>query len=248
MVTKIIAHRGYSQLYPENTLLAFKKAKNAGADKIELDLHLSKDKKLVVHHDYYLEVESGKKMLLSQLESDEIKKINIDGESMPFLEEVFEEFGDKFEYEIELKGLDTFFLDCALQVIDKFKVFNKVEFTSPHVPLLLKLKDLRKDSSIGLFFTKPEPWMGKELYNLVILGNMLFANAQVAHCPVKYVDENLVKILRRNNIKIQTADCKSQEDFRKAFDLKVDQLSTDRIELALKIRNLYERKKSKNFR
>ncbi len=39
MKPKIIAHRGHSEKYPENTLLAFKKAIEVGADKIEFDVH-----------------------------------------------------------------------------------------------------------------------------------------------------------------------------------------------------------------
>ena len=48
---KIFAHRGYSGKYPENTILAFKKALDIGVDGIELDVHKSKDGKLVVIHD-----------------------------------------------------------------------------------------------------------------------------------------------------------------------------------------------------
>lgn len=247
MVTKIIAHRGYSELYPENTLLAFRKAKSAGADKVELDVHFSKDRKLIVHHDYYIKVDSGKKMLISDLESKVIKRYKIDGEEIPFLDEVIKELGNNFEYEIELKGLGKIFARCVIQVIDSFKLVKKVEFTSPYVPLLLKMKNMRSDFKMGLFFPEPEPWMSRELYNSIILNNVVFANAQVAHCPIKDVDEDLVKILRRNNIKIHTANCKRHKDFRKAFDLKVDQLSTDRVEFALKIRNFHERRKSKNF-
>ena len=47
----VIAHRGYSQLAPENTLPAFQLAKAAGADLIELDYHHSKDGVPVVIHD-----------------------------------------------------------------------------------------------------------------------------------------------------------------------------------------------------
>ncbi len=46
-----IAHRGGSGLWPENTLEAFACAIEAGADGIELDVHLSRDGVLVVHHD-----------------------------------------------------------------------------------------------------------------------------------------------------------------------------------------------------
>jgi glycerophosphoryl diester phosphodiesterase len=46
-----VAHRGGSGLWPENTMEAFERAIEAGADGIELDVHLSKDGILVVHHD-----------------------------------------------------------------------------------------------------------------------------------------------------------------------------------------------------
>lgn len=45
------AHRGFSGKYPENTMLAFEKAVEAGADGIELDVHLSKDGTPVIIHD-----------------------------------------------------------------------------------------------------------------------------------------------------------------------------------------------------
>lgn len=57
----IIAHRGASGLAPENTLPAFAKAIEAGADGIELDLHLTADGAVVVHHDYRLSPEWARK-------------------------------------------------------------------------------------------------------------------------------------------------------------------------------------------
>jgi glycerophosphoryl diester phosphodiesterase len=48
---KIYAHRGYSGAYPENTMLSFRKALEAGCDGIELDVQLTKDGKVVVIHD-----------------------------------------------------------------------------------------------------------------------------------------------------------------------------------------------------
>lgn len=49
--TLVIAHRGFSAEYPENTIAAFKAAVAAKADYIELDVHLSKDGEIVVMHD-----------------------------------------------------------------------------------------------------------------------------------------------------------------------------------------------------
>ncbi|GKT90757.1 glycerophosphoryl diester phosphodiesterase [Colletotrichum tofieldiae] len=46
-----IAHRGFKSLYPENTLLAFRGALDAGAHALETDLHLSRDGVVVLSHD-----------------------------------------------------------------------------------------------------------------------------------------------------------------------------------------------------
>ena len=48
----IIAHRGDTVNYPENTIEAFKSAFDKGADGIELDVHLDKNKNVIVVHDY----------------------------------------------------------------------------------------------------------------------------------------------------------------------------------------------------
>lgn len=51
----VIAHRGFSQIAPENTLPSFKLALAAGADLVELDYHYTRDGKLVVIHDHELD-------------------------------------------------------------------------------------------------------------------------------------------------------------------------------------------------
>lgn len=52
---KIYAHRGASGFYPENTMLAFHKALEAGSDGIEIDVHLTADGEVVIIHDETLE-------------------------------------------------------------------------------------------------------------------------------------------------------------------------------------------------
>ena len=54
----IVGHRGAAGLAPENTLAAFKKACEFGVDAIELDVFLSADGKIIVHHDYRLKPET----------------------------------------------------------------------------------------------------------------------------------------------------------------------------------------------
>ena len=48
---KVIAHRGVSGTYPENTMISFKRALETKAEFMELDVHLSKDDQVVVMHD-----------------------------------------------------------------------------------------------------------------------------------------------------------------------------------------------------
>ena len=56
---RLVAHRGYQKLYPENTLLAYQKAIAAGALSIETDVLLSADKQAVLYHDPTLKRVSG---------------------------------------------------------------------------------------------------------------------------------------------------------------------------------------------
>jgi glycerophosphoryl diester phosphodiesterase len=50
----IIAHRGASTDHPENTIAAFRAAAAAGADLVELDVRVTADHRLAVHHDAHL--------------------------------------------------------------------------------------------------------------------------------------------------------------------------------------------------
>ena len=54
-MVKNFAHRGFSGMYPENTLLAFAKAVETGCDGIEMDVHLTKDGEVVIIHDEKLD-------------------------------------------------------------------------------------------------------------------------------------------------------------------------------------------------
>ena len=56
---KVYAHRGYSGKYPENTMLAFRKAVEVGCDGVEMDVQLSRDGEVVVIHDELLDRTTG---------------------------------------------------------------------------------------------------------------------------------------------------------------------------------------------
>ena len=73
---RVFAHRGYSGLYPENTMLAFEKAREAGCKAMELDVHLSKDGQLVIIHDETLDRTTNVKGLVCSYDLSELQTFN----------------------------------------------------------------------------------------------------------------------------------------------------------------------------
>ena len=73
---QVWAHRGASGYAPENTLDAFQKAIDMGADGIELDVQLTKDGKVVVVHDEVIDRVSDGSGLVQDYTYEELKKFN----------------------------------------------------------------------------------------------------------------------------------------------------------------------------
>lgn len=72
---RLVAHRGYQKLYPENTLLAYQQAIAAGALAVETDVLLSADKQAVLYHDPTLQRVSGRKGRIDALSLAELVRI-----------------------------------------------------------------------------------------------------------------------------------------------------------------------------
>ena len=72
----VYAHRGGAALRPENTIPSFDHGLSLGADGLELDVHLSRDGVVVVHHDDTLERTTGSRGLLSSLTADELSRVD----------------------------------------------------------------------------------------------------------------------------------------------------------------------------
>lgn len=72
----IYAHRGGAALRPENTIAAFDHGLACGADGLELDVHLSRDGVVVVHHDDTLERTTGDAARLVDRTADELSRVD----------------------------------------------------------------------------------------------------------------------------------------------------------------------------
>ena len=86
-----IAHRGNRKSAPQNTMKAFEKAFETGTDGIELDVHLTKDNRIVICHNYDIEPTSNGKGLISEMTYDELYKFDFgEGEHIPLLSSLLE--------------------------------------------------------------------------------------------------------------------------------------------------------------
>lgn len=102
---KGVAHRGYhNEQYTENGFGAFKNAIDNNFA-FELDVHLTKDEKLIVSHDASLKRTTGKEGIIEELTLEEIKSNYhlLDGSEVPTLEEVFELTKENVPIVVELK-------------------------------------------------------------------------------------------------------------------------------------------------
>ena len=161
----IIAHRGASALAPENTMAAFKLAKELNADGIELDVQLSADRKLVVIHDRKLDRTTNGQGKVDKLAWSEMKDLDagskfgeqFKNERLPLLEEVFEELGGKLLINVELKNLDTPYdglTEPVVKLIQKMNLIDSVLLSSFNDMNLLEAKSLEPRVGRG-FLTIP---------------------------------------------------------------------------------------------
>ncbi len=103
-----IAHRGASAYEPENTLRAFRRAIELGADMSELDVHLSKDGHIIIMHNAAVDSTTNGHGAIKDMTLDELKRLDAGkGEQIPTLGEVLDVVRGKNGLYIELKGEET---------------------------------------------------------------------------------------------------------------------------------------------
>ena len=73
MACKIIAHRGANKKAPQNTLPAFRLAVEEGADGFETDVHLTKDGRAVICHNYTIDATSDGRGAIADYTFDELR-------------------------------------------------------------------------------------------------------------------------------------------------------------------------------
>jgi glycerophosphoryl diester phosphodiesterase len=165
----VTAHRGFSGQAPENTLAAFTAAIAAGADMIELDVHLTRDNEVVVIHDDTLERTTNGKGNVVEKTLAELKDLDTGswfnsrfaGERIPTLAEVLEIARNRILVNIELKKGKNFpytmeeLADRTLAVVEKRGMTDQVLFSSFDPAAIDRIRAKNLLLPIALIVDKP---------------------------------------------------------------------------------------------
>ncbi|MFA5646065.1 MAG: glycerophosphodiester phosphodiesterase family protein [Candidatus Ratteibacteria bacterium] len=234
----VVAHRGLSSLYPENTLIAFEKAIDLDIDMIELDVRLTKDKKIVVFHDAELHRLTKGSGAISDYTYAELKKFPIKTkrermavQHIPLLEEVFEVYGSQGRWRIEIKqeGLE----EDLISLIRKYRLEEEVVLISFLLQSLLVARDKAPEIPngyiSGTFSPDMIPMLVKERISLFDL----------AH---PYVTKDVVRTCHRRGIGVLAWTVDEREQMEEMMICGVDGITTNRPHILKRI--LSPRRKS----
>lgn len=233
---RIIAHKGLSGFYPENTMLAFKKCLNLNIYGIELDVQKTKDNQIVVIHDEKVDRTFNgtgyiKDMTLSELQSLNSNFKNYENNKdckIPTLKEVLTLFKPTdFIINIELKNNKIKYKNLEEDVINlvkELKMERRVIISSFRMKSLNKVKDLYPKITRSYLISE-------RLYKYR-LKNMIFCKAiknNSTYLSPNYIiaDKKFINKCHRRNIKILCYTVNTIEEYEKLLKLKVDGIFTD---------------------
>lgn len=232
--TKVIAHRGFSSVAPENTLAAFQEAIDAGADYIELDVHKTTDGKIYIIHDGFVgrTCSNNWKGNISEMHSENVEKIRVGypekfgeqykDEKIPTLEEVLKLAKGKIKVCIEIKIYDI--EEEVLKIVNEFDMKEEVIIFSFHFPVLTKIRHL--DETIPILFIE-------NTVDEITIGYAKLLN--VSGVGVGYgteVTKELLDFAHKNKIEIWKWTVDDEIEMEQLIELGIDGLITNNPDIA----------------
>ena len=162
MTPQIIAHRGASYLAPENTLTAFKKAMEIGADGVEMDVQQTIDAGLVIHHDYMIDLHTDISGKIYDMTMGDLKELDFGSwKDAIFQDEKIATLQEAMELckqmpgctvHLELKATmdnDPDFVPRVLEVLQQTEMVEQVILVSFNHTLLRQAKQLLPELRVG---------------------------------------------------------------------------------------------------
>ena len=222
---KIISHRGASAYAPENTLEAFNLAVKMGSKDFEFDIHLTKDKIPVVHHDFHLFRTAGIEAEIADLNYSDLKKINVSRhfssdykfQYIPRLEEVLEIISPVAQFiNFEIKNDNNAYKGIEKIITDfvrlKKDIFEKTVLSCFDYPTAKRIRQCDKEVKMG--------YLGHSLTNLLLPIALKRARAIEAysfHINFKIVFKRNVKRLHQAGLKVYAY---TVDDFKDVLRMK----------------------------
>lgn len=241
MKTRICAHRGASGYAPENTLEAFQLAVDLKADAVELDVHLSRDRQLVVAHDERVDRVSNGSGLISQLTLRDIKKLLFNAvhpayqeARAPTLEEVFDLLMDTdMLINVELKnsripyeGME----EMCIGLARRKGMSHRVIYSSFNHHSLLRVKAIDPGAVCGLLYDccMIDPWE---------YAARLGIEALHPHYSELLLNPAECEEAHKANLQVNTWTVNDDRDMKKVIKRKADMLITNYPDRALAVRD-----------
>ncbi|MBR4441905.1 MAG: glycerophosphodiester phosphodiesterase [Clostridia bacterium] len=161
-MTGIIAegHRGYCARYPENTLISYRAAMQAGVDAFEFDVWLSKDGVPVIMHDGNAYRTCGVDRHLNDMTLEEIKRLDAGGkfdarfagERVPTLEELLSQARDMrpdVMLGVEIKDMREETCDKTVALLKQYGFFDNCIFYAFNARIIKYLKTAHAARTMG---------------------------------------------------------------------------------------------------
>ncbi len=239
----VIAHRGGRALGPEHTLKTFRRAVDVGVDVLEMDVRLSADGELVMHHSRTIDRTtdgSGRvdSLTLAQLQAlDAGYRWRVEDGSYPFrgrgyrlatLAEVFEAFPDQ-RMLIEIKPNDPGVAIALCGAVRNAGMHDNVTVASFHTDIQRAFRAACPD-----VLTSPAAgdMIVYELCHLLRLDGLYASDFELFQVPERVgpltlVDERFITVARQRNLPVQVWTVNEEEDMERLIDLGVDGIVTD---------------------
>lgn len=211
-----IGHRGAKGYVAENTLTSFEKAIELQVDAIELDVHLSSDREVMVIHDATIDRTTNKKGFVSEYSSKELKELGI-----PTLEDVFHLVNQKCIINIEIKDAEATqkVLHLIATFIHEFLWnYNRFQISSFNWNVLEEVAATNPKIALGVL----TEYSVEEALN--------FAKKIKAHSinpHFKLLNHEMVSLIHANGFEIYTWTVNSLENITFIKSLEVDGIISD---------------------
>lgn len=240
MATKIWAHRGASGNAPENTLAAFQMAVDVQADGIELDVHFTLDREVVVTHDDDVKRMTGYQGPVGSLTLKQLKDLDFScgmaafkGETIPTLEEVLALIKpSRLHINIELKTNDenpNGLEEACQALVEKYGMEDRIMYSSFNHYSLAHMKSIAPHMPCGILYShKPyKPWeYAKSSGFDAVHPQFLSVNTP-----------DYMKACHDGGIRCNVWTVNEAEDIRAMLALKVDGIITNYPALARRLRD-----------